>query len=121
MIHVMDESAGNILGFRATGKPSQADYRDVLHPRIVKLLKRFPTLKVLFLMDEMFEGWSMSAAWTNTIFDLKHRRDFDKIAMIGGPKWEEWCVKAAAAPLMGGEMRTFCLDELTQAWEWLRT
>lgn len=121
MIHVMDESADNIIGFRAAGKLSHADYRDVVHPRIEKSLKQFPTLKVLFLMDETFEGWSLSAAWKNTVFDLRHRRDFDKIAMVGGPKWEGWCVKAAAAPLMGGEMRTFRLDELAQAWHWLWT
>ncbi|MGH3559381.1 MAG: STAS/SEC14 domain-containing protein [Mycobacterium sp.] len=120
MIDVMEESSGNILGFRATGKLSQPDYRDVLHPRIEELLKEFPTLNVLFLMDDAFEGWCLGAAWTNTIFDLKHRRDFDKIAMVGSPRWEEWCVKLAAAPLMRGEMRTFRLDELTQAWEWLQ-
>lgn len=120
MIEVMDESSGNVLGLRATGKLSQADYRDVLHPRIEELLEQFPTLNVLFLMDDAFEGWSLGAAWTNTIFDLRHRRDFDKIAMVGSPKWEEWCVKVAAAPLMSGKMRTFGRDELSQAWQWLR-
>jgi hypothetical protein len=120
MIDVMEESNRNVLGFRATGKLSQTDYRDVLHPRIEKLLKRFPTLNVLFLMDDAFAGWSLAAAWANTIFDLKHRHDFDKIAMVGCPMWEEWCVKLAAAPLMGGKMRTFRPDELDQAWKWVQ-
>jgi SpoIIAA-like len=87
----MDESTGNILGMRVTGKLTAACYRDVLAPRIHVLLERFPTLKVLFLMDQNFEGWSLGAAWANTLFDLKHRRDFEKIAMVGAPKWEEWC------------------------------
>jgi hypothetical protein len=39
MIEVMDESSGNILGFRATGKLSQADYRDVLHPSIDEIAR----------------------------------------------------------------------------------
>ena len=60
------------------------------------------------------------AAWANTIFDLKHRRDFEKIAMIGAPKWEERCVKTAATLLMHGKMRTFRPDQLNQAWHWLR-
>lgn len=121
MIHVMAESTDNIIGFRTTGKLKAADYHDVLHPRIDKSLKQFPRVKALFFMDETFAGWSLSAAWENTVFDLKHRRDFGKIAIVGGPKWEGWCVKAAAAPLMGGEMRTFRRDDLTQAWQWLRT
>jgi hypothetical protein len=71
-------------------------------------------------MDETFEGWSLRAAWANTVFDVKHRRDFEKIAIVGAPKWEDWCIKTAAKWLMTGELRTFRLDELTQAWEWLR-
>jgi hypothetical protein len=40
--------------------------------------------------------------------------------MIGAPKWEEWCVKTAAALLMHGKVRTFRPDQLNQAWHWLR-
>lgn len=120
MIGVMDESSGNVVGFRATGRLSRSDYQ-VLHRHVEDLLKRFASLNVLFLMAEAFEGWSLGAAWANTIFDLKHRRDFGKIAMVGCPRWEEWCVKLAAGRLMAGELRTFRRDELGQAWQWLRS
>ena len=43
----------------------------------------------------------------NTVFDVKHRRDFDKVAVVGAPRWEQWCVKVAAAWVMSGELRTF--------------
>lgn len=119
MIEFTQESAGNVLGIRVTGKLSRADYRAVLAPHIGELLGQFRTLRVLFLMDPAFEGWSLPAAWENTVFDLKHRRDFDKIAMVGAPKWEEWCAKNAAALLISAEIRTFGLDQLAQAWEWL--
>jgi hypothetical protein len=92
----------------------------VLIPRIQLLLKQFDTLIVLFLMDDAFTGWSPGAAWANTILDLKHRRHFEKIAMVGAPKWEEWCVKTAAKVLMHGELRTFRIHQITHAWEWLR-
>ena len=38
------------------------------------LLDRFDRLKVLFLLDEPFGGWSLHAAWVNTVFDVKYRR-----------------------------------------------
>lgn len=120
MIEFMTESTGNILGIRASGKLSRACYRDVLAPRVQSLLQQFRTLRVLFLMDEAFAGWSPGAAWANTIFDLKHRRDFAKVAMVGAPTWEDWCVKTAATLLMAGELQTFRRDQLPQAWEWLR-
>ena len=119
MIEVMDESSGDILGVRATGKLSQADYQDVLTPRIELLLRQFRTVNVLFLMDEAFDCWSLGAAWANTVLVLKHRRDFEKVAMVGGPRWEEWCAKKAASPLMKCEMRTFRFDRLPEAWAWL--
>jgi hypothetical protein len=96
VLDFMTEGDGNILGIRATRKLSEKDYQHVLAPRVQTLLEQFHTLRVLFLMDETFQGWSLKAAWANTIFDLKHRRDFEKIAMIGAPKWAEWCVKTAA-------------------------
>lgn len=120
MIEVMGESRGNVLGLRATGKLSAADYRDVIAPRIQSLLERFRRLNVLFLMDETFDGWSLGAAWANTVFDVRHRRHFEKVAMVGAPRWEEWCVRTAATALMNGEMRTFQREQLTEAWEWLQ-
>ncbi|MCV7260962.1 hypothetical protein AWC26_21060 [Mycobacterium shimoidei] len=120
MISVMDESSGNVIGFRATARLTRSDYQ-VLQRLVEDLLKRFASASVLFLMDDAFEGWSLRAAWANTIFDLKHRRDFGKIAMVGCPRWEEWCVKLAAAPLMVGELRTFRREELGEAWRWLRS
>ena len=120
MIEFLPDSTDNIVGIRFTGKLSRHSYRDVLAPRIDSLLERHATLRVLILIDESFEGWSLPAAWANTMFDLKHRRDFDKIAMVGAPKWEEWCVKTPATLLMRGQLQTFPRDQLELAWGWLR-
>lgn len=120
MIEFLSCSTGNVVGIRFSGKLNRQTYRDVLGPRIDSLLEQYTTLRVLILIDESFEGWTLPAAWANTIFDLKHRRHFDKIAMLGAPKWEEWCVKVPAALLIRGQLRTFPRDQLEPAWDWLR-
>lgn len=119
MIEVTD-SIGDTVGIRASGRLSRADYRDVLAPRIQSLVEKFSTVKALFLMDETFSGWSLAAAWANTIFVVKHRRHLAKVAMVGAPKWEEWCVKLPASMLIKGQLQTFRLDQLAEAWQWLR-
>lgn len=119
MIEFMPEESDNIVGIRFTGKLRPADYQDVLKPHVESLLERNTTLRVLILIDESFAGWTLSAAWANTVFDLTHRRDFDKIAMVGAPKWEQWCVRTPARMLMRGELRTYPRDRLNQAREWL--
>ena len=120
MIEILDDSAPDVLGVRAGGTLRRSDYHDVLEPRIRSLLESHRALRVLFLFDESFRGWTMGAAWANTVLDVAHRHDFDKIAMVGAPRWEQWCVKAPAAVLMRGQLRTFERRELEQAWAWLR-
>ncbi len=120
MIQVMPGSAGKVLALRATGKLTVGDYRNTLAPTVRTLLDRFGTLKVLFLLDEPFGGWTLGAAWTNTVFDVKHRNHFDRVAVVGAPRWEQWCVNVAASLLMSGELRTYDRQRLDDAWRWLR-
>lgn len=120
MIEVMCESDGDVLGVRATNKLTVGDYRDVLEPAVRALLDRFTRAKVLFLIDEPFDGWTLRAAWVNTVFDIKRRNDFAKVAVVGAPRWEQWCVDVAAAWLMSGELRTFDRERVDTAWEWVR-
>lgn len=120
MIEILDDSDGNVLGVRATGKLTRGDYREVLAPRIRSLLESHRIVRVLFLIDEGFQGWTMAAAGANTVLDITHRHDFDKVAMVGAPRWEQWCAKAPAAVLMKGQHRTFGRGDLDRAWMWLR-
>lgn len=92
----------------------------MLAPRIRSLLESHRTVRVLFRIDAGFRGWTMDAAWANTVLDITHRHDFDKVAMVGAPRWEQWCAKVPAAVLMKGRLRTFDRDDLDRAWTWLR-
>jgi hypothetical protein len=89
MFEIMNGATGNALAVRATGKLSAADYRELLAPQLESMLARSGALNVLFVMDETFERWSVGAAWANTVLDFKYRRDFSRVAMVGGPRWEE--------------------------------
>jgi hypothetical protein len=119
MIDFMQESSGNVLGVQASGKLTQSDYKSRLVPRIESLIGRFGRIRVLFYMDETFQGWDLKSAWINSTLDVRHRADFERIAVVGAPAWEESCVKLAGL-LMAGEIRTFKSDQLQQAWDWLR-
>ncbi len=121
MIDVMRESDGDVLGLCATNRLTVGDYHNVLVPAVQTLLDRCGTLRVLFLIDEPFDGWTLRAAWVNTVFDIRHRNDFRKVAVVGAPRWEQWCVNVAAAWLMRGELRTYDRERLDAAWEWVRT
>ena len=119
MLELMDESDRDVLAVRAHGVLTQGDYQDVLIPHVETALAATDRIRVLFLMDETFQGWDARAAWLNTRLDLRHRRHFDKVAIVGAPTWEQWCTKLADL-LIAGEIKTFTHDQLSQAWAWLR-
>ena len=120
MMEIMNESAGNVVGIRATGMLTTADYDQVLVPRLAQLSQKFETLRALFYMDQDFRGWDLSAAWANTKLDFQFRGQLEKVAIVGAPTWEEWCVRIAGL-VMKGEMRTFRTDQLGDAWQWVRS
>jgi len=119
MIEIMPESAGKIVGVKATGRLTDADYKDVLIPELADRFSRNGKLDVLFFMAPDFVGWDLEAAWDDASFGLKHRADFGKIAVVGGPEWVDWCIRLSGF-LMKGEIKTFAADRIDHAWSWLK-
>jgi hypothetical protein len=120
MFEYLPESAGNVVGIRATGKLTDADYKNVLMPKLEKMFAEFGRLRLLFYMDEGFSGWDFGAAWDDASLGLKHHADFEKIAVVGGPDWVVWLVKLSAF-LIAGEIKVFPKDQLQEAWIWMKT
>ncbi|MEJ2377302.1 MAG: STAS/SEC14 domain-containing protein [Pseudolabrys sp.] len=54
------------------------------------------------------------------MLEFRHRGDFAKIAVVGAPQWEDWCVRFAASLLMRGELRSVRREQLEQARTWLK-
>ena len=119
MFYIMPESQGNIMGLRATGRLTDQDYQEVLLPSLENLLKQHGKIRLLCFLDENFAGLEPGAMWEDAKFFLPHRNDFEKMAIVGGPKWIEVIMKLFA-PLMAGEMKTFPPEQLSEAWQWLK-
>ena len=106
MIEVLPQSQSNIIGFEASDKLTDQDYKDVLVPRLEALLKEHSKVNLLLYMDKAFHGWEVGAAWDDAKFALEFRGKFDKMAIVGGPKWFEWGVKLDKH-FMGAQLKTF--------------
>ena len=118
MFQIMPESQGKILGLRATGKLTDQDYQEILIPRPEALIKKNGKVRLLCFKDEEFSGLEAGAIWEDAKFFLHHKNDFEKMAIVGGPKWIELIMKLFA-PLMKGEVKTFSAGQLSKAWEWI--
>ena len=116
MFQEMDRSAGNILGFKVSGKLADSDYK-TLTPIIDETTARFGKVRLLMLMDE-FEGITLHAAWDDFVFMLKHRDAIERLALVGEDRWERWLAKLGR-PFIKGETEYFDKAQLDEAWQWL--
>lgn len=118
MIVVMERSQGKVLGLKASEMVTDADYKDVLIPRLESIIKEHGKARLLFEFDEKFDGYEPTALWDDSVFGIKHKNDFEKIAVVGGPNWVEWATRMSAA-FMPGAVKTFAAQEIQEAWAWL--
>lgn len=118
MIKVLPESKGNILILGAVGKLTDRDYKDVLIPGLEKIIREYGKARLLLNMGDEFHGWEAAALWDDARFGLAHRNDFEKMGVIGGPKWVEWGMKIAAL-VISGEIRSFSSSDREEALRWI--
>jgi hypothetical protein len=120
MFQIMPESEGKIIGLRATGKLTDQDYQEVLIPSLETLINQHAKVWLLCFIDEEFAGLEAEALWDTAKFFLPHKDGFEKMVIVGGPKWIELIMKLFA-PLMKGDVKTFPSDRPPRAWRWIRS
>ncbi len=119
MIEIMPETKGSILAIKATEKLTTRDYEEVLIPKIDQLIRVFGKIKVVIYLADNFTGWEIGAAWDDAKFGLQHRNDFEKIAVVGGPKWVEWATRIGAY-FIDGDVKTYEASDLQAAISWAK-
>ncbi|WP_207060592.1 STAS/SEC14 domain-containing protein [Motiliproteus sp. SC1-56] len=118
MLMKLEESRTDILGFMASGRLTDNDYKNFLIPQVKGAIEREGRIRLLFRMDG-FRGWDIQAAWDDLSFGIEINPQVDKIAIVGDRKWERW-VARLLGPFAHGEIRYFDVAELQAAWSWIR-
>ena len=71
-----------VIGFEASGRVSNADYKERLIPALEKAIAEQGPIRFLFVLGKEFEGYEPTAMWDDTFFGLKHIKDFKKIILM---------------------------------------
>ncbi len=119
MIEIMPESEGNILVVKATEKLTARDYEEVFIPKINQLIEVYRKVRVVVLLAENFSGWEIGAAWDDAVFGIQHRNDFEKMAVVGGPKWVQWATKISFN-FMDGQVAIYDIPDFQSAVAWVK-
>jgi hypothetical protein len=105
------------LRVRASGRLGWRDY-DELEPALEAELARRGGRAPLLLDLRGWRGWTPRGLLRDLRFDLRHRRSFPRIAVLGDRPWHRW-VTVAAKPVFSGEMRYFDSAREAGAVEWV--
>ncbi len=117
MIEQLQTGSPKIIGFRFSGKLHDADYATLVPATEAAVLAEG---KVRFFVQfDDFHGWDLPAAWDDIKFGARHYSDFERIAVVGERKWEEW-MATLWKPFTKATVKYFDASEADAAWVWLR-
>jgi hypothetical protein len=117
MITQLQTGSPNIIGFMLSGKLHDEDYQTFV-PAVDAALAVQGSLR-LYAQFADFHGWDLHAAWDDFKFGVKHYDSFERIALIGDQRWQEW-MSGFCKPFTRAEVKYFNADDSAAAWAWLR-
>jgi len=91
---------------------------DAAQSEFVEKIAGAGTVKLLVLLEN-FTGWERTEAWGDTDFFFSHRNDFEKIAVVGNPRWEAQILAFTGAGLRQGPVKFFPETGESEARAWL--
>ena len=106
-----------VLGFKVNGKLSAEDYEQVLMPTIEKRIKEQGKARVLIEWGEDFAGWEPRAMLDDARLGFAHWNDFEKLALVGAPRWVDFFAKMFDA-VSKGAVKIFDEDDYLEALAW---
>ena len=118
MIEMMTDLPDNVLGIEAKGDVTDDDYDDVLIPAVEAHLTEHDKIRLLYVMGDEFDGYTMGAMWDDTKLGFKHPRSWEKIAIVTDDTSMLRMMKMFG--WMGpGEFKAFGVGDLDAAKEWV--
>ena len=111
MLRITDRDT-TAMEIEVRGTLDRDDYEQVI-PQLEEAAED-GALRVILRLEE-FQGWTPGALLEDLRFDIRHRNDFEKIAVVGEKKLEEWGTKVTK-PFFSGEVEFFESLGAARAW-----
>lgn len=117
MIEPLESGSPKILAFKLSGKLHDTDYKTFV-PVVDTAVTGEGKISLLAHFED-FHGWDLHAAWDDFKFGLAHYSDFERFAIVGDQKWEEWMARFGKL-FTRAAVKYFDVTELDAAWAWVR-
>lgn len=115
MIEVIEDLGAPVVGLRAHGQVTSADYEEVAIPAIEAALAQHERIRVLYVLAEDFDGYSFGAMWEDAKLGGRGWSSWERVAVVTGLDWMGNAVRALGW-LVPGEIRVFTEETAARAW-----
>ncbi|WP_445955186.1 SpoIIAA family protein [Yeosuana sp.] len=116
MLQIIDIKQDNVVATIASGKLQQQEIEKV-HPIIHTILDKGLKIRWYIEMNN-FEGWSIKGLWEDFKMDVAHEKDYERIAMVGEKKWQEWAIQFME-PFTNANIKYFEVSQKEDAKKWI--
>lgn len=107
---------GDTIEITASAKVTDKDYEELL-PVLDNMLATYERPKFFIILNH-FEGWEVSAIWTDMKYGLKHRGEFGAMAIVGDNITQKWLAQFSDI-FFPTDIHYFKKTEESQARDWL--
>jgi SpoIIAA-like len=113
-----EDAATKTFEITMKGRVTRADY-DSIVDRLQAFIDRHGTVRMVEII-ESFGGFDPSVLYQGTKFDFKNIRHISHVALVTDIGWLTPLAKATGA-LTSTTLRTFDMDQIEAARDWIRT
>jgi hypothetical protein len=120
MIKTLPQSEGSVMGFEVTSKVSKEEELEWIE-KIDKNIEKHGKLNILVILDEKAR-WSIDAGIEDMKWVLTHLKSINKIAIVSTSSIWKWLITIDGlfAPMVGVGEKHFKLENLEDAWKWVK-
>src|SRR5262245_52036857 len=116
MIGQLQSDSPKVLGFKMSGKLHDEDYKQFV-PLVDAAVAKSGKVRLLAQFHD-FAGWDLHALWDDIKFSTTHCTAFERIALVGEKKWEQWMAKVCK-PFTMAKIQYFDAAQLDAARAWV--
>lgn len=116
MIEILDRGQGPVIGIRASGKISGAEFDPVLQ-RLERAVAEHGRVRLLIHVEKL-GTFSPGALMNDARFSIEHANDVERVAVVADGVLFGPYIKTASK-LVPGEVRRFKSKDLDEAWRWI--
>ncbi|HUH27798.1 MULTISPECIES: STAS/SEC14 domain-containing protein [Bacteroidota] len=117
MLQIIELKEKNIVATNASGKLRKEDIEKI-HPLIHTILDKGMKVRWYFEMKD-FTGWDPGLL-EDLKMDTAHAKDYEKIAMVGDKKWQNWITQFMKL-FTNAEIKYFNIDQKEEAKNWIES